>query len=406
MRKLLLLLAVATASTAASAHQFKVLNKGKIIYYNIVSEGNLTAEVTYSGNSYDVVANEYAESIVIPEKVTQMGKTYSVIGISKDAFRNCSRVRSVTIPESVKTIGEGAFKGCSGLQTIKLPNGINEINESVFEDCTTMLSVNLPDSLEKIADKAFKGCSSLTALSLPATMNDFDIHSVDGCKDLTSIAVDTLCNIYSSEGGVLYNKNMTRLMRCPEGRASVSIPESVREISTYAFYGCYKMTGINIPASIGYLGDFSFVNCTALTEISFPESIKLIPEGAFKDCTALKKVSLSNATSVVRNNAFYGCTVLAEVSFPAIVEIGEKAFYNCSALKEITFPATLKTLNSECFGGCISLISIKAMGAAPAKCDGSVFDPRSTYKCALSVPEGKVQAYRAAAGWKGIYNIK
>ena len=260
--------------------------------------------------------------------------------------------------------------------------------------------------MEKIADKAFKGCSSLTALSLPATMNDFDIHSVDGCKDLTSIAVDTLCNMYSSEGGVLYNKNMTRLMRCPEGKASVSIPESVREISTYAFYGCYKMTGINIPASIGYLGDFSFVNCTALTEISFPESIKLIPEGAFKDCTALKKVSLSNATSVVRNNAFYGCTALAEVSFPAIVEIGEKAFYNCAALKEITFPATLKTLNSECFGGCISLISIKAMGAAPAKCDGSVFDPRSTYKCALSVPEGKVQAYRAAAGWKGIYNIK
>jgi hypothetical protein len=46
------------------------------------------------------------------------------------------------------------------------------------------------------------------------------------------------------------------------------------------------------------------------------------------------------------------------------------------------------------------------MGAAPAKCDCSVFDPRSTYKCALSVPEGKVQAYRAAAGWKGIYNIK
>jgi hypothetical protein len=73
--------------------------------------------------------------------------------------------------------------------------------------------------LEKIADKAFKGCSSLTALSLPATMNDFDIHSVDGCKDLTSIAVDTLCNMYSSEGGVLYNKNMTRLLRCPEGKA-------------------------------------------------------------------------------------------------------------------------------------------------------------------------------------------
>ena len=97
------------------------------IYYNILSE-NKTAEVTYNYNNF------YSGNVVIPEKVTYEGVEYPVESIGEKAFY-LSRLTSVTIPNSVKSIGNSAFYYCDGLTSVTIPNSVTSIGDHVFNGC-------------------------------------------------------------------------------------------------------------------------------------------------------------------------------------------------------------------------------------------------------------------------------
>lgn len=110
--KLLLVLLISLLSVNASAHDIEVKNAdGKTIYYRYINN-NTELEVSYRGSSSITYSNEYSGNVVIPESVTWNGKTYSVTSIGNEAFRYCSGLTSVTIPNSVTSIGSNAFSGC------------------------------------------------------------------------------------------------------------------------------------------------------------------------------------------------------------------------------------------------------------------------------------------------------
>ena len=117
-------------AASAYAHDFEVNG----IYYNINSD-RTSVSVTYKGSSYSSYANEYSGAVTIPASVTYSGKTYSVTKIGYEAFRGCSGLTSVVIPNSVTSIGSWAFGYCSGLTSVEIPNSVTSISEGAFSYC-------------------------------------------------------------------------------------------------------------------------------------------------------------------------------------------------------------------------------------------------------------------------------
>ena len=117
-----------------------------------------------------VISNSpgYSGDIVIPEEVEYSGTLYSVTSIGNEAFRNCSGLTSVTIPNSVTSIGEYAFEHCNGLTSVTIPNSVTSIDFGAFLGCSGLTSVTIPNSVTSIGLSVFADCSGLTSLKVEA----------------------------------------------------------------------------------------------------------------------------------------------------------------------------------------------------------------------------------------------
>ena len=351
--------------------------------YSVLDDG--TVEITdYNGS---------AKTVDIPEKIN--GK--SVTSIGDCAFRYCTSLKSITIPNSVMEIGSSAFSGCSSLTSITIPNSVTEIGVYAFKGCTSLTSITIPNSVTNIGDSTFWGCSSLTAIY---------------------VAVDN--KNYTSVNGVLFNKDKTALICYPAGKTdksynitnsvtsigdyafngcssltSVTIPNSVTEIGGSAFVGCASLKSITMPNSVTSIGDMAFYKCSSLTSITIPDSVTSIGSSAFSDCSKLRSITIPNSVTSIGAWAFNGCTGLTAINvamenqnyvspdgvlynkdkttiicYPAgkkgnnykipdgVTEIGSIAFSRCSSLTSVTIPNSVTSIGSGAFNGCTSLTRV------------------------------------------------
>ena len=228
------------------------------LYYNITSDN--TVEVVYD---YDESYRELTV-VVIPSTLYDY---YNVTSIGYEAFKGCTGLTSITIPNSVTSIGDNAFSGCTGLTSITIPNSVTSIGDRAFYDCTSLKSVTIGNSVTDIGDAAFYGCTGLTSITIPNSVTTIEYSAFEGCTSLASVTIpNSVTTIeYSafdntpwynnlSDGPVYINTILYKYKgEMPQGTHFV-VREGTTAITEQALTHCTGLVSFKIPSSVQKIG--------------------------------------------------------------------------------------------------------------------------------------------------------
>ena len=349
-------------------------NKTDVFGANIVSNTYQDGQgvITFDGPVKSIGEEAFLHcssltSITIPNSVTSIGQY---------AFEYCSSLTSITIPNSVTSIGVEAFLGCSSLTSINvdinnpnyssvdgvlfnkdkttliqypignsrseytIPNSVTSIGEWAFFYCSSLTSVTIPNSVTSIGSDAFSYCYSLTSITIPNSVTSIGYSAFSGCYALTSMIVENGNTTYDSREGcnaIIETETNTLIAGCQ----NTVIPNSVKSIGNYAFFGCESLTSFTIPNSVTSIGYSAFSGCYSLTSITIPNSVTSIGEGAFFYCSSLTSITIPEGVTSIGRYAFTYCYSITSITIPySVTSIGDSAFYFCSDLTSITCKAT------------------------------------------------------------------
>ncbi|MCI7351067.1 MAG: leucine-rich repeat protein [Ruminococcus sp.] len=274
---------------------------------------------------------------------------------------NKESIKSVVIDNGVTSIGKNAFFLCNNLTSINIPISVTSIEESALQGCTNLTSINIPDSVKSIGKLALQGCNNLISINIPSSVTSIGNGVFSNCSSLSDINVEPGNTMFSSESGVLFDKNKTKLIKYPINKSgdSYDIPNSVTSIGAGAFANCNNLASITIPSSVTAIENDAFAHCKSIASITIPDSVNSIGYGAFYNCTSLSEVTIPDSVDSIGDSAFYNCTRLTSITIPdSVNSIGESTFSGCTSLTSITIPDRVTSIGIGAFSGCTSLTSI------------------------------------------------
>lgn len=376
----------------------------------------------YIGSSADVLMPNEIESKNVSEiekgcfeantSIISIVVSENVVIIGNRAFSNCSSMRRIFLPVSVKSISasdyyNSPFNGCDGtlviysgiltepsdwdwhwkqysssssvLTTVWGVPGIGQ-NDSNWEyveknDKTILLVrymgesivVTIPSNISgKMINEVYESCfvakSDITSIDIPNSLTKFGANAFATYNSLTKVNISNLSSWFNI---TFVNANSSPLYRANHlfingtELTNLAIPSSINMIKNYALYGASGITSITIPSSVTTIGYYAFGSCRGITSITIPDSVTNIENSAFDGCTALVSVILSNNLSALNSGVFSGCSGLKSITIPSSVKIIKgSAFYGCKSLTSISIPNSVTSIKGWAFTNCTSLTSI------------------------------------------------
>lgn len=241
--------------------------------------------------------------------------------IAGSAFRQCTYLENVTLPDSLLAIGAGAFYD-SGISQINIPDNVRNIEQYAFGSCYRLQNVKLSENITKISSNLFYACKSLQKITLPENITEIEMRAFSHCLALKEI----------------------------------KIPDAVESIGIDAFRNCSALENVGLSNKIKTIPSYMFAGCSALKNIILPDSILSIDASAFEDCKSLCNVQLSANLQSIATESFTRCYSLSKIEFPkSLTEISPRAFSGCSLLSEIEFPGSIEVINRTILSGCSNL---------------------------------------------------
>lgn len=382
-------------------------------------------------NAFDRCIN--LQKVNLPEGLQEIGWC---------AFKYCVSLTSIVIPNSVKVIGILAFIHCLSLRNVTLPNGISTIQRGVFCGCHSLENIIIPESVSVIEKDAFFECISLTKISLPKNIKKIEDYAFGACYRLVEVCNKSKLRLYkgsyrngsvarsakatyrnnfksklitTDDGFLIYVDGNTKSLVGYKGKENfitlpagitkidhdafcflssiyrITIPKSVKEISSAAFFECYNLVEVFNKSSLDiecmplYVKKVSkdfFETKIKITEdgyaiyedgktkclvgytgkeqdLTLPEGITEIGPRAFFKNPLIRSVIIPNGVTKICRLAFGDCAFLKNVVLPdTLIDIEDYAFSKCTSLENIILPESLRDIGDGAFENCESFSSI------------------------------------------------
>ncbi|MDR3293013.1 MAG: leucine-rich repeat protein [Clostridiales bacterium] len=219
--------------------------------------------------------------------------------LNDNAFTECRGLTEIDLPESLESIGSMAFYACINLIRLTIPKNVAYIASTAFDYCQALAEISvdpenqyyssidgiiynkeqtvlficprgktgeifLPDGVLYIGNRAFYQCIKFTAITISASVERIGSQTFYYCPNLTSIKVDLQNENFSAIDGILYDKSITTLIKCPDKKSGeVIVPNGVDEIGSDAFAFCNELTRVELPESVESIGGYAFSHWTS-----------------------------------------------------------------------------------------------------------------------------------------------
>jgi len=323
-------------------------------------------EVFITGCSTDAYG-----ALIIPDTIEGL----PVRGINNEAFKGCSNLTSIIIPDGIRTIGNSAFLGCSKLTEITIPDSVTSIGSAIFSGCSKLTSITVPfigDSV-KIPSNTYQyplgyffGRDSYTGsteikqyyYNYSTTNTDYSYYCIPSSLRMVTVTGGNILN------GAFYNCTML---------TKIVLGDNVGSIEDNAFYNCTNLSAVTVGNSVTSIGNYAFYKCKVLTGVTIPDSVLSIGDYAFSDCEALAKVVIGSGVSSIGSYAFDGCSAMTTFTVgDGLKNIGERAFNNCYSLRNIALPKRVVNIGAHAFTGCDGLMEITVDENNPMYCSDAM----------------------------------
>ena len=369
--------------------------------YKVEDDGNATI-TKFRGN---------ASAVAIPETIDG----YTVTKIGEDAFADKSSLRTISMPNTIKTIDNNSFSNCENLSNVTLSKSLQNIGYMAFNQCISLKEINLPKTLSKcyygenldffeigpfhnsgiinatfeegitkIPEYVFLGCENLQSVYIPDTVIDIGAYSFKGCKNLADFQIppylttigcrvlDGCVNVKeiiipNSLKSCSYAENLDFFEMgpfCNSGITNALFEDNITKIPNYIFLGCDSLETVYIPDTVINIGEYSFKGCKNLSSCKLPPYLTTLGFGAFSNCSALTEIAIPKSLTLLTGNndgryRYFSNSGLKTINFEkGTVKVLSYLFNGANNLKDVNWVDTITEIGNNSFNGCTSLESI------------------------------------------------
>lgn len=217
--------------------------------------------------------------VVIEDSIVIGGVTYKVTSIAAKAFKNNTRITSVTIGDYVKTIGNEAFSGCSKLKKVVLGKNLTTIGKKAFYKCIALTKITIPSQVKTIGAQAFSGCKKLKTVTIGKRVVTIGASAFESCTKLTTV-----------KGGASVQTIGQKAFKKCVALKKITLQTKVKKIGTQAFCDCKNLKTITIKSKqLKSVGKNAIKNIKKNATIKVPKAKKKAYKKLFKSKTGYKK---------------------------------------------------------------------------------------------------------------------
>lgn len=288
------------------------------------------------------------EFIVSPDNTVFSSEDGVLFNKDKTMLLLCpeGKIGSYTVPDSVMAFDDrGEWNGYLW---------------SPFYHCSKLEELIIPDSVVgKIENSA--GMTSLKRIYIGkgiTNITDYNYENILRTPSLESIEISSQSENYTTEDGVVFNKDKSKLELFPRSKGTIyTAPSTVKEISEYAFADTAMLSEIILPETLEVIGFRAFRNCQ-VKNIEIPSGVKEIQEGAFSG-SAIESFNWPEHLEVIKAGMFVGCENLKNIVLPKSLKEIERGALAWTAIENVDWPENVAVVRYHAFQGCKNLNSIK-----------------------------------------------